>query len=848
MPDHYHAPHKSPGVDALPSKRNGHLNAATAADVAAFETQHLTVGQYERAVRAGHVGIWDWRASSGEMFICLALAGMVGCRPHMLAGRVDNWVRRIHPDDSPWLNGDRATLANTRVLHWQGEHRFRHEDGSSRWLLTHAVIDRDEDGAVIGAAGTCTDITRHKEAEQTLRQSEERHRLLIHALPVGLLEVTDMSLSFINPEALALLGEADRARILGHSLHEVIAPSSWPAVARFLTSATTEQDNAPAALSAQLMRRDGRMVNVELTLTRPPGYRGQVVHLMVRDLTDKLAAAKVRSQLSEVEQRTAAILAQAEADAAQHQLLRASKQRLRDVLNSIFGFVGLFSTDGVVLEANRAPLEAAGLTRDQVIGARFEQTYWWSYSPQVQEELLALMARAAVGETVRKDLVVRVKEGRMMTIDTVFGPLRDHEGKVIQIVGFAIDVTDRRCNEELLRSLVESTASAVGRDYFSTLLRQLTRLLGCKAAAIGIFTAATMGNASVLLSTAGSDRIEEITCDLVHSPCGQLVADQYRHFSTGLRTLFPEAKLLQSLAADSYLGLPLLDASGQIMGALLVIDDKPMPDIDMPLKIMRILAIRAAAEMERLRAEERLHAQQATLTHASRLALVGGLASGLAHELNQPLCAVANYTRASLRRLSQPEHDLAAILEDLRQAADQAERAGEIIHRLRPLVSKRTGSISDFELHQCIETCLSLFHFELTQHKVQVHLERGAPRIILHADSVQIQQVIMNLLRNALDAVAQLESEQRVVVITTRMIKSDQVECSVTDCGDVPPNLDLNMMFEPFHSTKPDGMGLGLSICRTIIESHDGSIHAARNKGPGLTLTVRLPARPSEEE
>jgi len=138
--------------------------------------------------------------------------------------------------------------------------------------------------------------------------------------------------------------------------------------------------------------------------------------------------------------------------------LRASQQQLVDILDKVNFFVGLFSPEGIVLEANRAPLDAAAIDRAEVIGKPFAETYWWSHSPAVQEELRRALERAAAGETVRYDEQVRVAEGRLITIDVTFSPLRDGDGRVTQIVGSAVDITERKRVEEALRqSLAEKS-------------------------------------------------------------------------------------------------------------------------------------------------------------------------------------------------------------------------------------------------------------------------------------------------------------------------------------------------------------------------------------------------------
>ena len=154
--------------------------------------------------------------------------------------------------------------------------------------------------------------------------------------------------------------------------------------------------------------------------------------------------------------------------------LIAAHHRLRTILDSLFGFVGLYTLDGTLIEANRAPLEAAGLTRDEVIGQPFWETYWWSYSPEVQKQLRDALYRAAQGERVRYEVPVRVKNGAMITIDVMFAPLHDAAGKIDNIIGFAVDVTERneieqtlRRSEDRYRAIVEDQTEMIARWNFT---------------------------------------------------------------------------------------------------------------------------------------------------------------------------------------------------------------------------------------------------------------------------------------------------------------------------------------------------------------------------------------------
>lgn len=189
--------------------------------------------------------------------------------------------------------------------------------------------------------------------------------------------------------------------------------------------------------------------HLHITVSCPA--KGKFATVVVDISERKRAEAELQQALAEARQARAALLSILEDQRTTEQALKDSHARLQSILNGMFPFVGLLSLDGIVLEANRPPLEAAGLRREDVIGKACSDTYWFSYSPTVQAELRAALARAARGETVRYDVPIRVANEQFITIDLMFGPLRDTEGKIAQIVGSAVDITARKQAETDLR-------------------------------------------------------------------------------------------------------------------------------------------------------------------------------------------------------------------------------------------------------------------------------------------------------------------------------------------------------------------------------------------------------------
>jgi two-component system sensor kinase FixL len=250
---------------------------------------------------------------------------------------------------------------------------------------------------------------------------------------------------------------------------------------------------------------------------------------------------------------------------------------------------------------------------------------------------------------------------------------------------------------------------------------------------------------------------------------------------------------------------------------------------------------------ERQQTEARLQELQSELVHMSRLTAMGEMASALAHELNQPLAAIANYMKGSRRLLENRQDQSLSVLRDaMEKAADQALRAGDIIRRLRDFVSRGESERRVEDVKKLIEEASALALVGAKDKGVRVRFA-FAPRLnYVLADKVQVQQVLLNLIRNAIDAME--TAPTRALVVATSPAADNMVEISVADTGaGIAPEI-ADQLFQPFVTTKSHGMGVGLSISRTIIESHGGSITPRPNPGGGTIFTFTLPVVNKEED
>jgi two-component system, LuxR family, sensor kinase FixL len=244
---------------------------------------------------------------------------------------------------------------------------------------------------------------------------------------------------------------------------------------------------------------------------------------------------------------------------------------------------------------------------------------------------------------------------------------------------------------------------------------------------------------------------------------------------------------------------------------------------------------------ERQQTEARLQELQSELVHISRLTALGEMASALAHELNQPLSAIANYMKGSRRLLENRSDDQSALIRDaLDKAAEQSVRAGQIIRRLRDFVARGESERRVESVQKLIEEASALALVGAKDSGVWVRFKFDPSLELVLADKVQIQQVLLNLMRNAIEAMEQ--SERRELIISTESRKDGLIAVSVADTGPgIAPEI-ASQLFQPFITSKPHGMGVGLSISRTIIEAHGGQISAEPNPGGGTVFRFTLRA------
>jgi len=241
------------------------------------------------------------------------------------------------------------------------------------------------------------------------------------------------------------------------------------------------------------------------------------------------------------------------------------------------------------------------------------------------------------------------------------------------------------------------------------------------------------------------------------------------------------------------------------------------------------------------RAQENTRRLQTELAHVSRLNTMGEMAAGFAHEINQPLAAINSYTRGCIRRIQKGDIETAELLPVLLRISEQAERAGEINRRIRRFLLKEELDRAPIDVNAAIDSALHLLGNLAGEREVAIVLDLDTTLPLVMADALHIQQVVLNLTRNGIEAIGNKRDGQRQVTIRTGAAGSGAVKVEIEDTGHgIPPDVGARL-FEPFFTTKEGGMGIGLLVCQRIVEAHDGELSIHSNGVHGAIAAFTLP-------
>ena len=485
--------------------------------------------------------------------------------------------------------------------------------------------------------------------------------------------------------------------------------------------------------------------------------------------------------------------------------IRQDERELRLLFDVVPQHIVVLDVDGRVLHANRASLEFFGfcsteeLTDPEKVGGR--------YHPDDVAKIVNT-ARGFAAGAPPPELEVRIlrQDGQYRWYLIRYSALRDDEGRVVRWYATGTDIDDRKRAEDAIRRAYESFATA----------QRLSKT--------GNFTADILADHHTWSEELY--RIYEV--DPAAKPT----------FSALRRLVHPDdlpsydAALARSLdGSDFDLVFRIVTRSGTVKHLHAVAQVE-----DYPLFIGGIQDV-----TERRVAEEALNRARTELARVMRVATAGALTASIAHEVNQPLSGIITNASTCLRMLDANPPNIDGARETARRTIRDGNRASDVIARLRELFSRKEFTLESMDLNEATREVIALSLTELQRNRVVLQSELDEDLPTITGDRVQLQQVILNLLRNASDAMADVNDRPRQLLIRTEQEDGDRVRLTVRDAGVGVDPQSVNRLFDAFHTTKSGGMGIGLFISRSIVERHGGRLWAEPNDGPGATFSFSIP-------
>ena len=625
-----------------------------------------------------------------------------------------------------------------------------------------------------------------KQSEDALRESEQKFRALSEKALVGIYLLQENGFRYVNPRFAEITGYDVEELINTVTPQDLIHPEDWPMAQENIRKRFSGEASS-IRYSARMVRKDGELRDAEVFGTQATYLGKPTIIGTLLDITDRKQA---------------------------EDQIRTSEAELRGILDSLQDLYYRIDNTDRIVKVSPSSLQVTGYRPEELIGK--PANVFWRY-PQKRQELLAAM-QASGGAVHNYEVEGVHKDGSI-----VWGAINAHfyldeQGNISGIEGTIRDVTERKQAEEALREehdtaqryldTVEAMIVALDTSGIITLVnRKACELLGYdEQGLIGKNWFTTCLPQSVLEGG-------------LYQLFKQTMAGDHEFVEYYENSVLTRKKEERVIAWHNNI---MHDDNGCVTGILSAGEDIT----------------------ERKQAEEQARQHQADLAHMARLNTMGEMATGIAHELNQPLAAISTYAAASKKMvesgIKQPKK-INAVLESI---STQALRASEIIRHVRQFVKKQGPQKTILDLNDLIKEVLSFTESELKKQKIQLHLKLSVNLPSIHADAIQIEQVLVNLIRNSLEAMELAPTRKHQMIIRSFLDKEGMLQTEITDNG---PGIDadtLNHIFEPFFTTKGAkgmAMGMGLSISRSIIEAHGGRLWAESKLGTGSSFFFTLP-------
>ncbi len=771
--------------------------------------------QYRRAAAAGGVGVWDWNLLTGEIYVDPFLKELLGYADAEIRNHLDDWGRLVHPDDVPAVMARaNAHIAGESAL-YEVEHRMLHRDGSIRWFLARGSVTRDAHGTPIRMVGTDTDITERRRHQEALVQAQEISTRIVESSGDCLLLLNLFGgVLYVNPEGVRLL------QLCGFSdMEEMQFTEFWESDARrdAEEALMRARSGDRGRFQSSLQTTFGTTKWLDVVITPIFDLHGTVVQLLSvsRDLTDRRREEAFRAGQHRVLEMIAMRAALAE-------VLTALVELIEEQSDGLLCSVLLLDDDGISIRHGAAPNLPDAYIR-AIDGA--------GIGPQAGSCGTAMYLAAPV---IVEDILV----------DPLWEPYRDiarqfglracwstpilSSGRTV-LGSFAMYYTQPRAPGPDELRLIETAADIAGIAIEHQRAQQALRRSEARNEAI----LRAIPDWMFVITAEGMflDYHAKEPAKLFMPPTRFLGRRINEVFSPPLAQAFEHASDRARLSGETE---KLEFRLGPVERERYYEASVVRCDSDKVLTIVRDISDRKQAEVD-------ADIQRSELAHLGRVAILGELSGALAHELSQPLAAILTNAQAARRYLDRTPLDIEELRATLDDVIRNDKRAGAVIDRLRALLRKGNSDMQPLNLNEVAQEVLDLTHSELISRRMAVTVRLGGAIPPVLGDRVQLQQVVLNLVLNACDAMTDAEPDERRLTLETQ-VDDAFVQLTVSDRGVGIPDEQLDAVFEPFVTFREAGLGLGLAISRSIVNAHQGRIEAENNADRGATFRCFLPA------
>jgi signal transduction histidine kinase len=540
--------------------------------------------------------------------------------------------------------------------------------------------------------------------------------------------------------------------------------------------------------------------------------------------------------------------------------------QLQAILNLVPAYTWYAAPRGALTFVNTRTADYLGIPNDHPLRFGIDIGAQWDdwvplLHPDDQEEARKYWSNLLrTGEAGEHSYRVRSAQGDYRWFLTSIEPLRASDGTLLLWSGATLDIEELKRAEQALRELVEqqTAISEVVRaiassphdlqPIFDAILDSSTRL--CRA---DICTLRLSEESGLRLVAMRGDPLVVSQMWSSFPVLAEKGSLQSRLATSSLPTHIPDLAALEGdYRDDSWIAavnagfraalvVPLLK-DNEIIGTITLGRKQVQPFTDKQIFLFRDFAAQATIALESTRLERQYREAQMALAHANRVATMGQLTASIAHEIKQPITAASIYAAAALRFLDKSPPDVAKVREALTCIVSDAGRTSEVIDRIGSLVKKAPPRKEVVDLNAAILEVTALTRSEAVKTGVTVGTQLAGELPRIQCDRVQLQQVMLNLIVNAIQSMSGVEDGNRELHISTVSIEPEGVRVAVRDTGPGLSPESLSRLFEPFYTTKPEGMGMGLSICRSIIEAHGGRLWAIPCEPQGALFQFTIPA------